>query len=49
MDKLDKITYPLPNFTGTAAEVKDRINIFILYFTAYAITFHAEIKVNQCQ
>ena len=35
----DEITYPLPNFRGTATEVWQWIRNFIAHFIAYVITY----------
>ena len=34
-----EITYPFPNFNGTAVEVCEWINNFILHFTVHVIIF----------
>ena len=42
----DKITYPFPNFNGTAVEVWERMNNFIPHVIIDVIFTHGGIKDN---
>ena len=45
---LDEITYPFPNFNGTAIEVWEWISNIISHINDMWLFIHAGIAVNSC-